>query len=165
MYILFENFKNVKRKTHFATYFRQRFMVIACKGEWVHCEIIFNEMGNQIAYAGNETGMVMMEWKELENPQYHELYPLPSQNWQAAYEYCQSQVGKVYDKAGVVGMMYGVPTYNDDAVFCSELCENVVNKFTGLTLEQRPPSLVSPLMLRRSIINQGIQPVPISVLK
>lgn len=164
MYILFENFRNIESTNLITTYFRQRFMVIACKGEWVHCEIVFNEMQNQRAFASDSTGMMMKDWENKVKPEHFELYPLPSHNWKLSYDYCKSQEGKVYDRAGVVGMMYGIPTYNDNAVFCSELSDTVIKQYTGLQIEKRPASLVSPLMLRRSIINQNINSVPLSVL-
>ena len=158
MYILFEKFNNID------TYLMSRLMVFAVKGQWVHCEIVFNEANNIRASAWDKHGMEFCEWATLKNPDYFELYPLPSENWQAAFQYCKYHEGREYDRAGVLGMMYGLDIFNSAKKFCSELCYEVVKDFTGISVPEIQPSLVSPLSLRRMLINQEIQPVPISTL-
>lgn len=157
MYILFEKFNNID------DYFMSRLMVFAVKGQWVHCEIVFNEKNNVRASAWDKKGMEFRDWSPI-NPDYFELYPLPSEHWEAAYQYCKYLEGREYDRAGVLGMMYGLGIFNSDKKFCSELCYEVVSDFTDIQLAEMQPSLVSPLALRRMLINQGIQPVPLSVL-
>jgi hypothetical protein len=158
MYILFENFRNVD------TYFMQRLMAMAVRGEWVHCELIFNEKNNIRASAWDKTGVGIREWETIAYPERFELYPLPSAYWQEAYRICKAQVGTKYDRLGVIGMMYKIPVFHQERNFCSKLCYETIQNYTSLDLPTQPSSIVTPLMLRRMIINQGIKPVPLSVL-
>lgn len=159
MYILFENFRNID------TYLMQRLMVIACHGEWVHCEIVFNEKDNIRASAWDKSGMEFRKWQDVPFENYFELYELPSENWKSAYHYCQANEGKKYDRLGVLGMIYQIPVLSPERKFCSELCYEVIDLYTKLNIPERDAQMVSPLMMRRMIINQGIKPVPLSVLK
>lgn len=159
MYILFENFRNIE------SYIMQRLMVFACKGEWVHCEIVFNEKNNLRASAWDSSGMEFRQWQDIKFERYFELYPLPSEHHNLAYQFCLANQGKKYDRMGVLGMTYKIPFLNSEKIFCSELCHEVTTLYTGLDVPQKQSSLVSPLEMRRMIINQGIEPVPISVLK
>ena len=158
MYILFENFRNVD------TYFMQRLMAMAVRGEWVHCEIVFNEKNNVRASAWDKSGVEFRNWEYIHYPERFELYPLPSEYWLEAYRICQAQVGTKYDRLGVIGMMYKIPIFHQERNFCSKLCYETIQNYTSLDLPVESPSLVTPLMMRRMIINQGIKPVPISVL-
>lgn len=159
MYILFENFRNID------SYLWQRLMAMGSKGEWVHCEIVFNEMYNIRASAWNSTGMEFRQWETNLNPKYHELYPIPSENWEAIFKYCQSLEGNQYDKLGVFGMIAQVPMGNDKNTFCSEMCYRAINEMTSLPVPNMHGNLVSPTRLRRMLINRNIKPVPLSVLK
>jgi hypothetical protein len=159
MYIIFENFRN------YDTYLWQRIMAMGAKGEWTHCELIFDEMNNVRASAWGSSGMEFRKWEFPKKPQYFELYPLPSQNWKQAYEFCKEHEGLEYDKVGVLGMMYNWAKLNSPRkVFCSELCFKVTDNYTDVPLPNIQPSLVSPVMMRRYLIKQGIKPVPLSVL-
>jgi len=158
MYLLFEKFNNID------SYLMSRLMVFAVKGQWVHCEIIFDEKDNLRASAWNKNGVEFRNWKPLINEHYFELYPLPSEHWEAVYQFFQQYEGSEYDKVGILGMMYGIGFLNSEKKFCSELCYEIVQNYTPITLPAILPGLVSPLSLRRMLLNQGIQPVPLSVL-
>lgn len=160
MYLLFENFRA------YDSYLWQRIMAMGAKGEWTHCEVIFNEKDNVRASAWGSTGMEFRDWTPKTHPEYFELYPIPSDKWLRAYQFCKANEGKGYDKLGVLGMIYNFALLNSPRrVFCSELCFNVTSIYTDIPLPDIQPSLVSPVMMRRYLKNQGIQPVPLSVLQ
>ncbi len=158
MYILFEHYKNIDN------YFKQRMMLLGVKGDWVHCEIIFNEVDNIRASAWGSIGMSFEKWENITKPAYFELYPLPSENWREVYAYMDAHKGSPYDKIGVIGMVYGLAVQYKNGKFCSELCYEALSQHTSISLPKARPSSVSPLELRRWIINSGIKRVSSTAL-
>ena len=163
MYILFESYRNID------AYFKQRMMLLGGKGAWIHCEIIFNEKQNVRASCWDAEGMNMRAWQALERPEYFELYPLPSSQWKAMYQYMLQQRGFAYNKIGVLGMVYGIALkgikgQGNQAKFCSELCYEAILHYTDLPLPITNPASVSPLLLRRYLKNLGIEALSPSLL-
>lgn len=158
MHILFEHF------TAQPDYLWTRIMAMGSKGEWVHCEIVFDELENLRASAWGESGMEFRQWHNPQPESRFELYPLPSENWKSVYDYCKTMEGSNYDKLGILGMIFRIPINNQNCVFCSELCYKSIQNYTSLELPAEYPSNVSPLNLRRMLINQNIKPVPLSTL-
>jgi hypothetical protein len=159
MHLLFEHYRESQG------YFKQRMMVVGAKGDWVHCELVFDEVNNRRASCWGSEGMEFENWKNITRPQNFELYPIPSQNWKEAYEFMESHVGIPYDKIGVLGMVYKIPfMQSQHRKFCSELCFEAVKQFTNIELPSVLPNTVSPLNLRRWIINAGISPIASTAL-
>lgn len=159
MHLLFEHYRESEG------YLKQRMMVIGAKGDWVHCELIFDESNNQRASCWGAEGMEFEVWRNITRPQNFELYPIPSSNWKEIYDFMQSHVGTPYDKLGVLGMVYQVPfLQSQHRKFCSELCYEAINQLTTIQLPLVKPNTVSPLQLRRWIINAGIKPISSTAL-
>ena len=158
MYILFEHYKNIDN------YFKQRMMLLGGKGDWVHCELVFDEVSNVRASSWGNMGMDFEAWENIKKPQYFELYPLPSQNWKQVYDFMYSYRGSPYDKIGVLSMVYGLAFQYKEGKFCSEICYEALQLSNTLQLPIVRPSSVSPMMLRRYIINAGLKPVSSTVL-
>lgn len=158
MYLIFEHYKNIDN------YLKQRLMLLGVKGDWVHCEIVFDEMDNVRASSWGGIGTEFVAWENIKKPSNFSLYPLPSANWKEVYRYMQEHQGSPYDNLGVVAMVYGLGINWKKGKFCSEICYEALSKHTNIALPNVKASSVSPLELRRWIINSGIKSVPSTVL-
>lgn len=135
-------------------------MLFGVKGDWVHCEIIFDELDNIRASSWGNKGTDFEKWENIKNPNLFELYKLPSQNWREVYQFMKNHEGTPYDKLGVIGMVYGIAVQHKNSKFCSEICYEAIKNNVSLPIPSVRPSSVSPLQLRRWIINSGVKRVP-----
>ncbi|MEA5402621.1 hypothetical protein VB776_06830 [Arcicella sp. DC2W] len=154
MHLLFEHYKNIDN------YFKQRIMLLGVKGDWVHCEIIFDELDNLRASSWGSKGTDFEKWENIKKPNLFEIYMLPSENWREVYQFMKNHEGTPYDKLGVIGMVYGIAVQHKNSKFCSEICYEAIKNHVSLPIPSVRPSSVSPLQLRRWIINSGVKRVP-----
>ncbi|MBB6003849.1 hypothetical protein [Arcicella rosea] len=154
MHILFEHYKNIDN------YFKQRMMLLGVKGEWVHCEIVFDELDNLRASSWGSIGTDFQPWQNIKKPNLFEIYMLPSDNWREVYQFMKNHEGSPYDKLGVIGMVYGIALQHKNSKFCSEICYEAIKNHVSISIPLVRPSSVSPMQLRRCIINSGVKRVP-----
>lgn len=149
MHILFESFRTQP------SYLFQRMMLIGGKGEWTHCEILFEEKQWIRASSWRSQGTGFKTFEPLGNPSHYEIYALESTNWQKAFAYFDTHQNPYYDVYGVLGMVYQTHLLNHPShKFCSEACYEALLE-AQLPLPLLDARLLSPLQLRRIIKQAG----------
>jgi len=152
MYLLFESFRNQD------SYIWQRMMAVGGKGEWVHCEILFDEKAWRRGSAWLTQGVGFRAFEPID-PKRYEVYQIGSQHWEKAYQYFVENEGKKYDAIGVVGMVYRTALLdNPEHKFCSEVCYEALTQ-AQFPLPKIDARLISPLQLRRLIRGLGYKPL------
>lgn len=107
--------------------------------------------GTEIIEAWQFRGVQQRRIDDWEGIDRFDVPSLSPAQWQAVIAHARTLIGKSYDYRGVLRFVSRTPASTDDALFCSELVFDAVDKGAGVRLlHETTAGAVSPAMLALS---------------
>ena len=157
--VIFENARNLPYKI------QQKIYRAGSGGEWVHCEIVDPQRNFDRASAWWDGGVKFKSIDKISNQDNYIGFVIPTQYSQDLHDFHVSQVGKKYDKIGLLFNMF-LDRFKDfqENWFCSEINYYELKNIAYINLIEITPSRVTPMMLKIMLEKSGYKALPLAQL-
>ncbi|AEI47683.1 hypothetical protein [Runella slithyformis] len=134
--------------------------------DYIHAELFFESQYRAGLAARVSTKGVTLEPfpKIVEESEQWVFFRVPITDEREVWEYVQQYAGKEFSFRNIAAMVTGLSIVNPNARFCSELCYEVIRRFSLVPVADMPPHTVTPAILLEIVRNAGFERVSVTEL-
>jgi hypothetical protein len=157
--VIFEHYKNLP------TIWQQEFYRAGSGGDYVHSEIIDPQRNFIRSSAWVKGGVSFRDISKLKNPENYVGYLIPTPFSYEIHQFHISQLGKPYDKFGLLLNMY-LDQLSDfkERWFCSEINYFELKQIAHINIPNLSSERVTPMMLKLMLEKSGYKALSLAQL-